>query len=73
MVLDCVEPMRPELVRTVFGFAGGRVFKKADFAMLAGGVVRLTGEIAREVAGVVIGAFPIKRYMDAVKVVERVL
>ena len=71
LVWDCVEPLRPELVRTVFGFASMRTFKKSDFAVIAGGVVRLTGDMAREIAGVVIGKFPIKRYMDAVKIVER--
>ena len=73
MVWDAVEPLRPELVRTVFGFADKWTFKKTDFAVIAGGVVRLTGDIARELAGVVIGKFPITKYMDAVKIIERKL
>jgi CRISPR/Cas system-associated endonuclease Cas1 len=73
LIWDCVEPFRPELVRAVFGFAGGRAFKKADFAVIAGGIVRLTDELRREIAEVVIGKFSITRYMEAVKVVERKL
>jgi CRISPR/Cas system-associated endonuclease Cas1 len=40
LVWDCIEPLRPRLVRAVFGYAGGRVFKKGDFEVFEGGVVR---------------------------------
>lgn len=63
LVWDCVELLRPGLVRTVFEYAGGRVFKKSDFAVSTEGVVRLNGNIAREVAELVIGRFPVTRYM----------
>ena len=41
--------------------------------MITGGVVRLTGDVTRELAEIVIETFSIKRYMDAVKVIERML
>ena len=73
MVWDCVEPMRPEPVRTVFGFTKARTFKKTDFAVATEEVVRLTGSLAKEIAEVVIGKFPVTMYMKAVKTVERML
>lgn len=73
LVWDAVEPLRPEIVRTVFGYASKRTFKKTDFTVIAGGIVRLTGDVARELAGVVIGKFPITKYMDALEIIERKL
>jgi hypothetical protein len=73
LLWDCVEPLRPELVRTVFGFAKGRAFKKADFAVTTAGVARLTGKLAGEIAELVIGKFPVTRYMEAMNIIERKL
>jgi hypothetical protein len=73
LVWDAVEPLRPKLVKTVFEYAGERVFQKGDFGMFEGGVVRLTAEVAREVAGVVIRRFPLKEYIETVKAIERML
>ena len=73
LVWDCVEPLRPELVRTVFGYAKGRTFKKTDFAVATTVIVRLTGDLARDIAEFVIGKFPVTRHMKAVKIVERML
>ena len=73
MVWDCVELLRPGLVRGVFEYVGGRVFRKADFAVSTEGVVRLGGNIAREVAELVVGRFPVTRYMRVVKQVEKML
>jgi CRISPR/Cas system-associated endonuclease Cas1 len=60
LVWDCIEPLRPELVRAVFGYASGRVFHKDDFAVFEGGVVRLKGEMIKEVAGLTLKAAPIQ-------------
>jgi CRISPR/Cas system-associated endonuclease Cas1 len=73
LVWDAVEPMRPKLVKTVFGYAGERVFKKAEFGVFEGGIVRLSAQVAREVAGVVIRRFPLKDYIETVKAMERML
>jgi CRISPR/Cas system-associated endonuclease Cas1 len=73
LVWDCVEPLRPGLVRAVFGFAGGRTFRKGDFAVFEGGAVRLSAQVAREVAGVVIKTLPLTRYVEAVRIIERKL
>jgi CRISPR-associated protein Cas1 len=73
LVWDCIEPLRPGVVSAVFEYASGKVFRKGDFAVSTEGIVRLGGNIAREVAELVIGKFPFTRYMKAVKIVERVL
>jgi CRISPR/Cas system-associated endonuclease Cas1 len=43
LVWDCVELLRPGLVKVVFEYAGRKVFKKGDFAVSTEGVVRLGG------------------------------
>jgi CRISPR/Cas system-associated endonuclease Cas1 len=71
LVWDAIEPLRPELVHSVFRFAGARVFKKDDFALFEGGIVRLSAKLAREIAGVVIGKFTLPEYVKTVKMIER--
>jgi hypothetical protein len=55
------------LVRAVFGFMTRRVFHKDDFAVFEGGIVRLKGQILREIAGLTLAAAPIR---ECVKVVR---
>jgi CRISPR/Cas system-associated endonuclease Cas1 len=66
-VWDCIEPHRPELVRAVFGYASNRVFRKADFAVFEGGIIRLSAPIAREVAALAIKIVSVR---DMVKTVN---
>jgi CRISPR/Cas system-associated endonuclease Cas1 len=72
-VWDAVEPMRPRLVKAVFEYAGGRTFKKADFGVFEGGIVRLSAQVAREVAGVVIRRFSLSEYIETVKTIESMM
>jgi CRISPR/Cas system-associated endonuclease Cas1 len=73
LVWDCVEPLRPELVRAMFGFAAERAFQKNDFAVFEGGIVRLSTKLAQEVAENVIKKISLIKYMEMVRMVEREL
>ena len=48
MVWDCVELHRPRLVKAVFGFARGQVFRKGDFVTTSE-AVRLAPAMMKEV------------------------
>jgi CRISPR/Cas system-associated endonuclease Cas1 len=61
LVWDCIEPLRPDFVREVFEFAAGRVFHKDDFAVFEGGIVRLKGQIIREIATLALATAPIRQ------------
>jgi len=67
LVWDCVELHRPELVKVMFGFAEGRVFRKNEFRMIEGGVVRLAPNIMSEAFTLVIETVTLK---DMIKTVE---
>src|ERR1700730_9866255 len=73
LVWDAIEPLRPELVRAVFEFAGTRMFRKDDFTVVEGGVVRLKGDIIREVARVALKAASIRECMKVVRWIEGLL
>jgi CRISPR/Cas system-associated endonuclease Cas1 len=50
LVWDCVEFFRTGLVGKVFEFAGGREFRRDEFVLVQGGIVRLGQPLAKEVA-----------------------
>jgi CRISPR/Cas system-associated endonuclease Cas1 len=70
LVWDCVEPLRPGLVRAVFEFAAGRVFRKDDFAVIEGGIVRPEGQLIREIATLALTAAPIRECVKVVRWLE---
>jgi hypothetical protein len=51
----------------MFAFAGGRTFKRGDFVVSGSSTVRLSPQLAREVAGIIIKKFPLTKYIDAVR------
>jgi len=66
LVWDCVEMHRPELVKAVFEYAE-RTFRKNDFRLIEGGIVRLAPAIMKEVAELTIKTVTLK---DMIKTVE---
>jgi CRISPR/Cas system-associated endonuclease Cas1 len=67
LVWDCVELHRPKLVSETFEYAAARVFRKNDFRMIDGGVVRLAPAVMKEVAALAITTVLLK---DMIKTVE---
>ena len=58
---------RPKLVSETFEYAAARVFRKNDFRMIDGGIVRLTPPIMKEIAALTIKTVSLK---DMIKTVE---
>jgi CRISPR/Cas system-associated endonuclease Cas1 len=73
LVWDCVEFFRARLVGKVFEFAGGREFRKDEFVLVQGGIVRLGQPLAREVAGLALKAATVRECMQVVRKVEGML
>ena len=67
LVWDCIELHRPKLVSETFEYAAARVFRKNDFRMIDGGVVRLAPAVMKEVAALAITTVLLK---DMIKTVE---
>jgi CRISPR/Cas system-associated endonuclease Cas1 len=54
LVWDVVEPFRPPLAAAMFRYTSTHVFRRADFEIAVDGVIRLTAELAREVAALTV-------------------
>jgi hypothetical protein len=70
LVWDCVEFFRVGLVTAVFEFAGGREFRRDEFVLVEGGIVRLGQPLAKEVAGLALKVASVKECMQAVRKLE---
>lgn len=71
LVWDCVEPLRPKLVRAVFGYASTHEFERQDFLVFvhkitAERTVRLTAGLAKEIVEVAVRAVSVRECMKAV-------
>ena len=73
LVWDMVEPFRPPLASAVFRYVGGRVFRRSDFSREASGVIRMTAELAREIAAVTIGTISLRAMVKEVDWLTRLL
>jgi CRISPR associated protein Cas1 len=69
---DAIETCRPALAESVFGYAAGRTFERADFAQQSG-VVRLMTGTARECAKVACETISLAMMVKEVKQVKRML
>jgi CRISPR/Cas system-associated endonuclease Cas1 len=65
LVWDCIELHRPKLVGETFRYAE-RIFRKNDFRMIDGGIVRLAPTIMKDVAALTIKVVSLK---DMIKTV----
>lgn len=65
LVWDAVEPLRPRVVRAVFGYVATHEFERRDFLVFvhkitAERTVRLTAELAKEIVEVAVNAVSVK-------------
>lgn len=67
LVWDAVELHRPKLVQETFRYAGAKVFRKNDFRMIDGGIVRLAPSTMKDAAALTLKTVSLK---DMVKTVE---
>jgi hypothetical protein len=72
LVWDAVEPLRPKLVRAVFGYVNGHEFERRDFLVFVHKItlertVRLAPPLAKEIVEVAVKTVSIR---ECVKVVS---
>jgi CRISPR/Cas system-associated endonuclease Cas1 len=72
LVWDCVEPLRPKLIRAVFGYVAAHEFEKRDFLIFvhkitAERTVRLAPPLAKEIAALAVNTVSVR---ECVKVVR---
>jgi CRISPR/Cas system-associated endonuclease Cas1 len=68
LVWDAVEPLRPKLIKAMFGYAGSHEFERQDFLIFVHKVtaertVRLTAGLAKEIATLTMKTVSIKECM----------
>jgi CRISPR-associated endonuclease Cas1 len=73
LTYDCLELPRPALTDSVMQWMASRAFRKEDFGLFEGGVVRLSSATARELTAFTIKAVPLARYVEVVREIERLL
>jgi CRISPR associated protein Cas1 len=78
LVRDAIEPLRPKVVRAVFGYAGSHEFERRDFLIFVHKIthertVRLAPPLAKEIVGVAISAVSIRECIKVVRWLERQL
>jgi CRISPR/Cas system-associated endonuclease Cas1 len=66
LVWDLVERFRPPLADAVFQYADRQVFRRDDFTVTAGGVIRVSAELARDIALLTIKTVSLRRMVQAV-------
>src|SRR5580704_3434764 len=78
LVWDCVEPLRPRLVRAVFEYASEHEFERRDFLVFVHKItfertVRLAPPLAKEIVEVAVKAVSVRECVKTVKWLVRLL
>jgi CRISPR/Cas system-associated endonuclease Cas1 len=72
LVWDCVEPLRPRLVKAVFGYVATHEFERRDFLVLVHKItlertVRLAPALAKEIVEVAVKAVSVSECVKTVR------
>jgi CRISPR/Cas system-associated endonuclease Cas1 len=71
LVWDAVEPLRPKLIKAVFGYAGSHEFERQDFLVFVHKVtaertVRLAAGLAKEIAALAMKTISVRECVKTV-------
>jgi CRISPR/Cas system-associated endonuclease Cas1 len=78
LVWDCVEPLRPKLIKAAFGYVGTHDFERRDFLVFVHKItaernVRLAPGLAKEIAALALKTISIRECMQVVRKLERLM
>lgn len=78
MIWDCIEPLRPKLVKAVFGYVATHEFERRDFLVFVHKItrertVRLAPALAKEIVEVAVKAVSVNECVRTVKWLVRLL